>query len=115
MSGNLYDIAYDLEKEIRQSAEYQQLQQAYAEITQEETSRNLFTKFRDFQLKFHERQMAGEQINQEEMMMAGQLLLQAQQYPKIVKIMELEQRLSFLIAEVNKIAMKPLEELYSSL
>jgi cell fate (sporulation/competence/biofilm development) regulator YlbF (YheA/YmcA/DUF963 family) len=36
-----------------------------------------------------------------------------QQHDKIAQLMELEQRMSFLIAEVNKIVLKPLEELYN--
>jgi cell fate (sporulation/competence/biofilm development) regulator YlbF (YheA/YmcA/DUF963 family) len=38
-----------------------------------------------------------------------------QQHDKIAQLMAAEQRLSMVVTELNKIIMKPLEEMYGSL
>jgi cell fate (sporulation/competence/biofilm development) regulator YlbF (YheA/YmcA/DUF963 family) len=113
MSANIYDIAYDLEKAIRQSDDFQNLKKMYEEIQCDESAGRMLNNFRNIQLQLHQKQMTGAEILPEEIEQAQKVAALVQQHEKIAKLMELEQRMSFLIAEVNKIAMKPLEELYS--
>ncbi|MBD8067736.1 YlbF family regulator [Bacillus sp. PS06] len=115
MSVNLYDVAYDLEKAIRESDEYKTLQQSYNEVNADPAAKTLFESFRDVQMQLQQKQMMGEEISQEEVESAQQLVGQVQQHPSISKLMEAEQRMSMLIGELNKIIMKPLEELYGSM
>ena len=113
MSVNIYDVAYDLEKAIRQSDDFKNLKQMFTEIQGDESAKRMFNHFRQIQLQLHQKQITGEEILPEEIEQAQKMVTLVQQHEKIAKLMELEQRMSILIAEVNRIAMKPLEELYS--
>ncbi|MCA1030858.1 YlbF family regulator [Bacillus timonensis] len=115
MSTNIYDGAYDLEKVIRSSEEFQNLKKMYDEVNADESAKTMFENFRDVQLNLQQKQMMGEEISQEEVEQAQKLVALVQQHEKISKLMEAEQRMSMVIGELNKIIMKPLEELYGSM
>jgi cell fate (sporulation/competence/biofilm development) regulator YlbF (YheA/YmcA/DUF963 family) len=110
---SIYEVAYNLEKAIRQSEEFQCLKKMYEEIQHDETSSRMFNNFRNIQMRLHQKQMTGEEILPEEIEQAQKVAALVQQHDKIAQLMELEQRMSFLIAELNKIVLKPLDELYS--
>ena len=115
MTVNLYDVAYEVEKAIRESNEYKTLKQMYDEVNSDEISKKMFENFRDVQLKLQQKQMMGEEISQDEVEQAQKLVQLVQQHDKISKLMDSEQRMSMMIGELNKIIMKPLEELYGSM
>lgn len=114
MSVNLYDVAYDLEKALRHSEEYSALRNLYDEVNGDESSKRMFENFRDIQVNLQQKQMTGQEITQEEVEQAQKRLHLCKEDDKISQLMEAEQRVSVLIGELNKIIMKPLEELYGN-
>jgi cell fate (sporulation/competence/biofilm development) regulator YlbF (YheA/YmcA/DUF963 family) len=115
MSENLYDVAYNLEKVLRESDEFKTLKRLYDEVNADESSRKMFENFRNIQLNLQQKQMSGEQITEEEIEQAQKSVQLVQQHEKIAQLMAAEQRLSMVVTELNKIIMKPLEEMYGSL
>lgn len=115
MSANMYDFAHDLEKAIRQSNEYLELKELIEAVNQDDIAKKMFDHFRELQLQLQQKQMMGHEITQEEIDHAQKQLQLVQQHPTISRLMEAEQRLSLLFGELNKIIMKPLEDLYGSL
>ncbi|EQM28889.1 hypothetical protein N399_05630 [Bacillus licheniformis CG-B52] len=114
MTVNLHDSAYDLEQVLRQSEEYSRLKNLYDEVNGDPSAKKMFDNFRDIQLNLQQKQMNGEDITQEEVEQAQKSVALVQQHEKISQLMEAEQRMSMLIADLNKIIMKPLEELYGN-
>jgi len=57
---NLYDHANQLEQALRESDEYQAIQNAYAKVKENQESKDLFDEFRETQLNFQQKQMQGE-------------------------------------------------------
>lgn len=114
MTVNLHDSAYDLEQALRQSEEYSRLKNLYDEVNGDPSAKKMFDNFRDIQLNLQQKQMNGEDITQEEVEQAQKSVALVQQHDKISQLMEAEQRMSMLIADLNKIIMKPLEELYGN-
>lgn len=112
---NLYDAAYEMEKAIRGSAEYAQLIQSYNEVNSDESAKRMFENFRKIQMDLQQKQMMGQDISQAEVEQAQKTVALVQQNPKIAKLMEAEQRMSMIIAELNRIIMKPLEDLYGTM
>ncbi|TDQ35403.1 YlbF family regulator [Aureibacillus halotolerans] len=109
---NVYDEAYALETAIRNSNDYKELQELYAQLQADETGKKLFDNFRQVQMSLQQKQMQGEEISQEEIEQAQKQAQLVQQHDVISKVMESEQRLSQTLTDVNKIIMKPLEQLY---
>jgi cell fate (sporulation/competence/biofilm development) regulator YlbF (YheA/YmcA/DUF963 family) len=113
MSVNLYDAAYALEKAIRQSEEYTQLQQMYSEVNADPEAKGMFDNFRQIQMNLQQKQMMGQEISEQEIQQAQATVAVVQQNEKISRLMQAEQRMSMIIGELNQIIMKPLEELYT--
>ncbi|KIL45586.1 YlbF family regulator [Jeotgalibacillus soli] len=112
MSVNLYDHANELERAIRKSDEFTHLKQMYDAVTNDESARRMFENFRDIQLVLQQKQLTGEEITQDEIEHAQKTAALVQQHALISKLMDSEQRMSMLIQDLNKVIMKPLEELY---
>ncbi|MDC3413543.1 YlbF family regulator [Aquibacillus sp. 3ASR75-11] len=111
---NIYDSAYDLEKSIRESDEFKGLKESYLAVMGDESAKKMFENFRDIQIELQEKQMQGEEISEEQVEKAQNVVELVQQHPDISKLMEKEQQLNVLINDVSKIITKPLEELYGT-
>lgn len=109
---NLYDAAYEMEKAIRTSNEYVELKRLYDLVNADPSAKGMFENFRKIQIQLQQKQMMGQEITPEEVEQAQKTVQLVQQNPKIAQLMNAEQRMSVVIADVNKIIMKPLEELY---
>lgn len=112
MSNRPYEVAHELEKAVRESEQFEELQAIYQELYNDETSKKMFENFRDIQLNLQQKQMSGQPISDDEIQYAQKLVQLVQQNDKISRLMEAEQKMSLFINELNKIIMKPLEELY---
>ncbi|WP_110928990.1 YlbF family regulator [Bacillus massiliglaciei] len=109
---NIYDTAYGMEKAIRDSNEYADLKRLYELVNSDASTKGMFENFRTLQMQLQQKQMMGEEISPEEVEQAQKTVQLVQQNPTISQLMEAEQRMSLVIADLNKIIMKPLEELY---
>nr|WP_263328429.1 YlbF family regulator [Neobacillus sp. Marseille-Q6967] len=115
MAVNLHDAANELEKAIRQSDEYKQLQQLYNDVNADPAAKSMFDNFRQLQMNLQQKQMMGSEISEQEIQQAQATVALVQQNEKISRLMQAEQRMSMIIGELNQIIMKPLEELYGNL
>ncbi|QKY68503.1 YlbF family regulator [Lentibacillus sp. CBA3610] len=111
---NIYDSAYDLEKAIRSSDEFKGLKEAYDAVMADESTKKMFDNFRNTQMQLQEKQMQGQEISEEEVEEARNVVELVQQQEDISKLMEEEQRLNVVINDVSRIITKPLEELYGN-
>ena len=114
LANNVYDVAYGLENAVRESEDFKNLQNLYKEVFADESTKRMFENFRNIQLELQQKQMTGQEITQEEVQHAQQTVALVQQNQSIAKLMEAEQRMSMMVSELNKIIMKPLEELYGA-
>jgi cell fate (sporulation/competence/biofilm development) regulator YlbF (YheA/YmcA/DUF963 family) len=112
---NLYDLAYEMEKSIRNSAEYVQLKKLYDTVNSDPSAKAMFDHFRKIQMDLQQKQMMGMEITPDEVEQAQKTVALVQQHATIGKLMEAEQRMSMIVAELNRIILKPIEELYGSM
>jgi len=112
MSTNIYDTANNLEKELRDSEEYITLVAAFGEVKKDESASKMYHDFQEVQMKLQQKQMAGEQITEEEIAEAQNLAQTSGDNEVIKALMESEQRLSTLIEDLNRIIMKPVQDVY---
>jgi len=111
---NMYDSAYELQTAIRESDDFQALKGAFEKVMDDASSKKMFENFRDTQLALQEKQMQGQDITEEEVEKARQVVELVQQHPDISDLMEKEQRLNKAINYLSQIITKPLEELYGT-
>ena len=113
MPVNLYDHANQLEQALRESDEYQAIQNAYAKVKENQESKDLFDEFRETQLSFQQKQMQGEEIGEEELQKAQEQAQKIENDSNISELMAAEQNMSQVFQEINQIIVKPLDEIYA--
>lgn len=112
MTVNVYDQANALESALRQSEEFNNMKDLYAKVNANPESKELFEEFRTVQLDLQQKQMQGEEIAEEDVAKAQKTAEEIEKDENIGSLMEAEQQMSQLIQDLNRVIMKPIEELY---
>ena len=115
MTVNIYDDLNKLESTFRKTTEFAEVQEAVDVVIADEEALALFKNFRKIQLDMQDKQMAGEEVDPEELEYAQKTAQLAQTNEKIMAMLEAEMKLSGLIEEVNRVLMKPVQEIYESI
>ncbi|WP_153721002.1 YlbF family regulator [Sporosarcina cascadiensis] len=114
MTVNIYDDMNKLESTLRKTDQYVEVKAAMEDVKSDEEARVLFESFREIQMNLQQKQMAGEEIAGEELEHAQKTAQLAQENPKIMAMLTAEMKLSELIEEVNRVVLKPVQDLYES-
>ncbi|EUJ22886.1 YlbF family regulator [Listeria grandensis] len=112
MTINIYDIANDLERGIRETEQFSNLKQAYADVNADAEAKVKFDRFREVQVTIQEKQMSGQEIDDDTINLAQEVAEEVQSNAAITNLMEKEQAMSLIINDLNRIIMTPLQELY---
>lgn len=112
---NIYDDINKLEATLRKTEEFKVLKEAVEAVRADEEATKLFVNFRDVQMKLQQKQMAGEELLEDELVYAQKNAQLAQQNVKIMAMLQAEVNLSKMIDEVNRILVKPIQSLYDGL
>lgn len=112
---NIYNEINALEATFRKTAEFEALRQAVAIVKGDEDALKLFQNFRKVQMDLQQKQMAGEDLQEDELVYAQKVAQLAQQNEKISAMLEAEMKLSGVIEEVNRILVKPVQVLYEGI
>ena len=115
MTVNIYDDLNKLEETFRKTAEFAEVEQAVTEVKTDNEALTLFKNFRKIQLSLQEKQAKGEDLIADELEYAQKTAQLAQQNPKIMNMLQAEMKLSGLIEEVNRVLMKPVQNLYETI
>lgn len=112
---NIYNEINALEATFRKTAEFEALQEAVAVVKADDDALKLFQNFRKVQMDLQQKQMAGEELLEDELVYAQKTAQLAQQNEKILAMLEAEMKLSSVIEEVNRILVKPVQALYDGI
>lgn len=112
MTVNVYDHANALEGALRQSDEFTTMKELYEKVNANPESKELFEEFREVQMDLQQKQMQGEEILEEDVQKAQKSAEEIEKDENIKSLMEAEQKMSELIQDLNRVIMKPVEELY---
>lgn len=109
---NVHDQANALESALRESEEFQQMKELYSKVNEDPESKKMFDEFRDLQMTLQQKQMQGEELLEEDIQKAQNSAQEIENDENIKGLMEAEQKMSQLIQDLNRVIMKPIEELY---
>ena len=112
---NIYDDLNKLVLNFRKLDEFKALEEAVEQVRADEEAKNYFTNFRDIQIKLQKKQVAGEEITEEELAYVQKAAQLAQSNPKIITMLEAEMALSNIIEEVNRVLFQPIQGMYEGL
>lgn len=109
---NIYDTANQLEREIRESSQYNALKEAFERIQANETSKKLFEEFSELSVKLQSQQMAGQEMEEADLEKIQALTEQVGLDELISDLILKEQQMSYLINDLNRVITQPLSDLY---
>ncbi|GAX01249.1 YlbF family regulator [Secundilactobacillus silagei] len=106
--------AGELREELASSDEFTALQSAYNTMKADSEAYDLFKKFQELQLKLQQKQMQGQQPDQDEMKQAQDMATKVGAKDVIKDLMEKEKDVNQLLARLNNDITKPIQDLYQS-
>ncbi|HLR88686.1 MAG TPA: YlbF family regulator [Atopostipes sp.] len=109
---NVYDTANQLERELRETEQYQALAQAYEEIRADEDASGVLSEFQALQQALYQKQQAGEEISEEEALQAQNVSGKMTENELTMELMEKERALNQVLNDINGIIMKPVQDIY---
>ena len=112
---NIYDDINKLEASLRQTDEFANVKAAVESVKSDSEALALFKSFRKIQLSLQEKQMKGEEISGEEIEYAQKTAQLAQTNEKIFHMLQSEMALSQMIEEINRVLLKPVQDLYEGI
>ena len=110
---NIYDTANQLERDLRDLAEFKIVKESFEAIEADETAKALFDEFRQVNIELQQKQYSGQEITEEDIQKAQELGQKVSENEYIKALMEAEQRLNTIMQDINRIITNPLQELYN--
>lgn len=108
---NIYDIANQLERAIRQLPEYQAVTEKKALIDGDAEAKLLFEEFQVFQTKLYEQMQQGVMPTSEEQAKMQELGQKIEANDTLKAYLSAQQALSVYVADLERIIFKPLQDL----
>lgn len=112
MSTNIYDIAHDLERSIRNHPDYQALQAMKEKISKDATAKSILDKHTAFQKEMQTLMQSGQMPDKSIHKRMEELNKEIQANSLVLEYFTKQQQFSIYIADVEKIIFKPLQELF---
>lgn len=112
---NIYDTAYQLEKDLRENDSFVALEEAIKKVKSNPESLELLRKFRSGNEELQKKQASGEKPSEEEIQELQKLSMEFYSNKEISEMMEKERQLNIIIEDINRIIIGPLNELYNDL
>ena len=110
---NIYDTANQLERDLRDLAEFKTVKASFEAIEADETAKALFDEFRQVNIELQQKQYSGQEITEEDIQKAQELGQKVSENEYIKALMEAEQRLNTIMQDIYRIITNPLQELYN--
>lgn len=109
---NIYDKANEFERALRESDEYKASVAASEGLYADEEANGLYTEFVSKQKELMENAQAGKEPTEEELKVFDELQQKLMTNAKFLEFVQAQQKLQFLIEDLNKVMYKPLDELF---
>lgn len=108
---NVYDIANELDRELRALPEYKAAAEAKVSIDSDEQAKALWDEFLGHQEKFQMMMQTGQMPTADEQKEMNELGQRIEANPTMKAFFEAQQRLSVYVADIEKIVFSSLREL----
>ena len=110
---NIYDKANEFEKALRESDEYKAVQVASDVVYEDAEAKSLYVEFIKTQKKFMEQMQVGEKPLEEDLKEFEELQQKLMGNEKIISLVQEQQKLQFVIEDLNRVMFKPLDEVFA--
>lgn len=112
MSVNIYDSANQVASDLKEMSEFKALEAAFTAMKEDSAAFELFSNFQNLQMTLQQKQMQGQEITEEDVTEVQTMAEEVHAVPVIQALMDQEQAFSNIINDLNRIIMKPVQDLY---
>ena len=109
---NIYDKANEFERALRESDEYKASLAASEGLYSDEEANELYTQFVSKQKDLMEAAQSGNEPSEEDLTALEEIQQKLMENAKFLDFVQAQQKLQFLIEDLNKVMYKPLDELF---
>ncbi|MFD1392771.1 YlbF family regulator [Lacticaseibacillus jixianensis] len=111
---NVYDSANQVAADLKQSQQFQDLKKSYDMLKLDTMGYALFQQFQNLQMSLQQKQMAGQEVSEQDVQPLQDLSAKMQNIDAIKDLMAKEQAMSTVMDDLNRIISAPIAELYQS-
>lgn len=109
---NVYDSANQLAEDLKLSQQFQDLKKSYDMLKLDPMGYALFQQFQTLQMSLQQKQMAGQEVTEQDVQPLQDLSAKMQNIDAIKDLMAKEQAMSTVMDDLNRIISAPIAELY---
>ncbi|NLW24469.1 MAG: YlbF family regulator [Clostridia bacterium] len=106
---NVYDLAYDLARGIKNSSEYKKYQEALSKIKGNPEREKILSDFRKKQMEIQAMQMMGQEVPEAKRQELEKVMEILHLHPSIKEFLEAEYHLGKVMADIHKILGESIE------
>lgn len=114
MTEKVTEAAQNLQNTIKETDAFKDLSEKYNALHEDKDAYEIFKDFQKNQDDLRQKQMAGEQISEEDMKGAQELATKMNTFDTIKNLMESEKAMGQMIDDANMLITQPLRDLYNS-
>ncbi len=111
---NIYDTANEMERQMRETQEFQALKKAFEDLQKDADASLLFTKFQAEQAAAEKKERSGQQLTKDEITEIQNLAKEVSKKPAVQNLLNQERGLDQMMQKLNQIITEPIRDLYNS-
>ncbi|KRN02109.1 hypothetical protein FD13_GL000248 [Levilactobacillus senmaizukei DSM 21775 = NBRC 103853] len=112
MAEKMKTLGTEVAQALQETSEFQGLQDAFEAMKADEATYTLFKQFQQIQMDLQQKQMAGQQLTDDEMKHAREVADQVAKIDVIKTLMDKERDVNNLLSDLNKMITQPIEDIY---
>lgn len=111
---NIYDTANEMERQMRETQEFQALKKAFDDLQKDADASLMFTKFQSKQSAAEKKERSGQQLTKDEITEIQNLAKEVSKKPAVQNLLNQERGLDQMMQKLNQIITEPIRDLYNS-
>ncbi|MCW0953093.1 YlbF family regulator [Weissella ceti] len=109
---NIFDSVNAVEKDLRETPQYKNLNEALKAVRANEEASAIFTRFQEAQVAINSSMQTGQQPEEAQIMEWQAVAKEMEMVDELKTLMETEQAMNQLLMQINNAITKPIAELY---
>lgn len=109
---NIFDSVNAVEKDLRETPQYKNLEEALKAVRANEEAAAIFARFQEAQVAINSAMQAGQQPDEAQIMDWQGIAKEMESFSELKSLMETEQAMNQLLMQITNTITKPIAELY---
>ncbi|WP_203642130.1 YlbF family regulator [Levilactobacillus andaensis] len=112
MADKMQDLSEQIAQALQDTDQFKSLKASFEAMKADDDTYTLFKQFQQIQLDLQQKQMAGQQLTDDEMKNAREVADKVAKIDTIKALMEAERGVNDLLSNLNKMITEPIQNIY---